>query len=93
MVNGENEGVRHSFPSGSTTPSPKETTAWSTTRTYYFMAIAYGYNQYEPYDPVLLTLVKASPIPRQSRKAATLVPSGYIQRFAPPTGNGSGWND
>lgn len=54
MSNGENEGIRHSF--------QVTTDAFATGdnvlvnhRTYYFMAVAYGYNNYEVYNPVNLT--------------------------------------
>ena len=54
MVNGENEGIRHSiqvtkdaFATGSNT--------LVNYKTYYFMATAYGYNNYEEYDPVNFT--------------------------------------
>ena len=54
MVNGENKGVRHSFQVENDAFAQGDNRLINY-KTYYFMAIAYGYNQYEPYDPVLLT--------------------------------------
>ena len=54
MVNGENEGIRHSF-RVTLDAFAQGDNRLVNYKTYYFMAIAYGYNQYEPYDPVLLT--------------------------------------
>jgi hypothetical protein len=52
MVQGENKGIRHSlrvtedaFASGNKTLVNH--------KTYYFMALAYGHNEYKPYDPEL----------------------------------------
>lgn len=50
MVNGANQGIRHSF------QVTRDAFASGDTRLvnfkkYYFLAVAYGYNEYEPYNP------------------------------------------
>ena len=45
-----NEGVSHSF-QVTKDALPKVTTRLINHKTYYFMALAYGYNNYEEYDP------------------------------------------
>ena len=49
MVNGENEGVSHSF-RVTTDVFAQGDNKLVNYRTYYFMALAYGYNMYAPYD-------------------------------------------
>jgi len=51
MVNGADEGIKHSF------RVTEDLFATGASRlvnhkTYYYMAIAYGYNEYKPYDPL-----------------------------------------
>ncbi len=49
MVNGENEGISHSF-RVTTDVFAQGDNKLVNYRTYYFMALAYGYNMYAPYD-------------------------------------------
>ena len=49
MANGENEGVAHSF-RVTTDVFAQGDNKLVNHRTYYFMALAYGYNMYDPYD-------------------------------------------
>ena len=50
MVNGENEGIRHSFQIQNDAFAQGDNRLINYKR-YYFMAIAYGYNEYEPFNP------------------------------------------
>ena len=50
MANGANEGVQHSF-RVTTDAFAQGDNALVNHKTYYFMALAYGYNNYEEYDP------------------------------------------
>ena len=50
MVNGENEGIRHSFQVINDAFAQGDNRLVNY-KTYYFMAIAYGHNEYEPYNP------------------------------------------
>ena len=50
MVNGENEGIRHSFQVVNDAFAQGDNRLINY-KTYYFMAIAYGHNEYEPYNP------------------------------------------
>ena len=50
MVNGENEGIRHSFQVTNDAFAQGDNRLINYKR-YYFMAIAYGYNEYEPFNP------------------------------------------
>jgi hypothetical protein len=54
MVNGENAGIRHSFQLTKDAFAQGSNTLINY-KTYYFMAIAYGYNYYEPYNSIALT--------------------------------------
>jgi len=49
MANGENEGISHSF-RVTTDVFAQGDNKLVNHRTYYFMALAYGYNMYDPYD-------------------------------------------
>jgi hypothetical protein len=51
MANGENEGVQHSFRVTKDAFAQGDN-ALVNHKTYYFMALAYGYNNYEEYDPI-----------------------------------------
>ena len=51
MVNGENEGVQHSFRI-TTDAFAQGDNRLVNHRTYYFMALAYGYNNYQDYNPI-----------------------------------------
>jgi hypothetical protein len=51
MVNGENEGIQHSFRIINDAFALGDNRLINH-RTYYFMALAYGYNNYEPYNPI-----------------------------------------
>ena len=51
MVLGENQGVSHSF-QVTTDAFATGDNALVNHRTYYFMALAYGYNNYEDYNPI-----------------------------------------
>ena len=50
MVNGENEGIRHSF-QVTLDAFAQGDNRLVNYKTYYFMAIAYGFNEYEPFNP------------------------------------------
>ena len=50
MANGDNDGVAHSF-RVTTDAFAQGDNALINHKTYYFMALAYGYNNYEEYDP------------------------------------------
>ena len=50
MANGDNEGVSHSFQVTKDAFAQGDN-ALINHKTYYFMALAYGYNNYEEYDP------------------------------------------
>jgi hypothetical protein len=54
MADGANTGIRHSFRVTSDAFAQGNSTLVNH-KTYYFMALAYGYNNYEPYNPVLGT--------------------------------------
>ncbi|MAB74562.1 MAG: hypothetical protein CMC99_06380, partial [Flavobacteriales bacterium] len=54
MADGSNEGIAHSF-RVTTDAFAQGDNALINHKTYYFMALAYGYNNYRPYDPVLGT--------------------------------------
>ena len=54
MVNAENEGIRHSF-QVTKDAFAQGSNALINYKTYYFMAIAYGYNNYEDYNPIALS--------------------------------------
>ncbi|WP_306640565.1 hypothetical protein [Sanyastnella coralliicola] len=54
MANGENEGIRHSFRILNDAFAQGDNRLVNH-KTYYFMALAYGYNNYEQYNPILLT--------------------------------------
>ena len=51
MANGENEGIAHSFRVTKDAFAQGDN-ALVNHKTYYFMALAYGYNNYEEYNPV-----------------------------------------
>jgi len=51
MANGANEGVEHSFRVTKDAFAQGDN-ALVNHKTYYFMALAYGYNNYEEYDPI-----------------------------------------
>ena len=51
MANGANEGIRHSFRVTKDAFAQGDN-ALVNHKTYYFMALAYGYNNYEDYDPI-----------------------------------------
>ena len=51
MANGENEGIQHSF-RVTTDAFAQGDNKLINHRTYYFMALAYGYNNYDPYNPI-----------------------------------------
>ena len=96
MVNGENDGIRHSF-QVTTDAFAQGDNRLINYKTYYFMAIAYGYNQYEPYDPVLLTGQSKQYL--ASRKAAVGSIRTYSGSPHPPvteaggTVTGAGYGD
>jgi hypothetical protein len=50
MANGSNEGIRHSF-RVTTDAFAQGDNALVNHKTYYFMVLAYGYNNYQDYDP------------------------------------------
>ena len=52
MVDGGNDGVFHSL-QVTTDAFAQGDNRLVNHKTYYFMALAYGYNNYEPYDPIL----------------------------------------
>ena len=54
MVNGANEGIQHSFRVTNDAFAQGDNRLVNH-RTYYFMALAYGYNNYEEYEPSTLT--------------------------------------
>jgi hypothetical protein len=54
MAQGADEGIRHSF-RVTTDAFAQGDNRLVNHKKYYFMALAYGYNNYEPYDPVLLS--------------------------------------
>ena len=54
MANGANDGVQHSF-RVTTDAFAQGDNRLVNHRTYYFMALAYGYNYYRDYDPNLGT--------------------------------------
>ncbi|NQX92966.1 MAG: hypothetical protein HRT74_12745, partial [Flavobacteriales bacterium] len=51
MANGENEGIQHSF-SFETDAFAQGDTRLINYKTYYYMVLAYGYNNYSTFDPV-----------------------------------------
>ena len=51
MANGDNDGVQHSF-RVTTDAFAQGDNRLVNHKTYYFMALAYGYNNYEEYDPI-----------------------------------------
>jgi hypothetical protein len=51
MVDGENDGIRHSF-QVTKDAFAQGSTALINYKTYHFMAIAYGYNNYEPFNTI-----------------------------------------
>ena len=51
MANGENEGIQHSY-RVTTDAFAQGDNKLINHRTYYFMALAYGYNNYDPYNPI-----------------------------------------
>ncbi|MFZ1688952.1 MAG: T9SS C-terminal target domain-containing protein [Flavobacteriales bacterium] len=88
MVNGADEGIAHSI------RVTEDEFAQGDVRlinfkTYYFMAIAYGYNYYAPYDPVLLT-GQAFPF-KSSRKSANgeIIPFSGIPHKPQPAEGGT----
>ena len=50
MVNGDNDGIRHSF-QVTLDAFAQGDNRLVNYKTYYFMAIAYGHNEYEPFNP------------------------------------------
>jgi hypothetical protein len=52
MVKGGDEGIRHSFRLTTDLFSLAESNQLVNHKTYYYMAIAYGYNEYKHYDPL-----------------------------------------
>jgi len=63
MVNGEDLGIRHSFVFTEDKFPPPTTTSIALVnhKQYYYMAVAYGYNQYKPYQPDSLDKGQATP--------------------------------
>ena len=86
MANGDNEGVSHSFQVTKDAFAQGDN-ALINHKTYYFMALAYGYNNYEDYDPV--TLAGQDLQYKASRKAAVgsiRVYSGTPHKPTPESG-------
>ena len=52
MVNGADKGIKHSFRITTDLFSTAESNRLVNHKTYYYMAIAYGYNEYKHYDPL-----------------------------------------
>jgi hypothetical protein len=52
MVNGKNEGIKHSFRFTTDLFATGDNSKLINHKTYYYMAIAYGYNEYKHYDPL-----------------------------------------
>ena len=52
MANGENEGIAHSFRVTNDAFAQGDNRLVNH-KTYYFVVLAYGYNNYEEYDPIL----------------------------------------
>ena len=75
MVQGANEGIQHSL-RVTTDAFALGTPALINHKTYYFMAIAYGYNEYQPYDYV--TSTGQDDVFKPSRKSAI----GQIPKIA-----------
>jgi hypothetical protein len=89
MVQGANRGVQHSF------RITEDAFALSNKRlvnhkTYYFMAIAYGYNNYKPYDQMLKT-GQSLPFIASRKAVIGSVPiiSGIPHAIAPESGGSS----
>ncbi|MCX6247018.1 MAG: hypothetical protein NTW10_04740 [Bacteroidetes bacterium] len=61
MVNGADIGVRHSFVVTEDQFPQTNSSALINHRQYYYMAVAYGYNQYKPYQPDSLDKGQALP--------------------------------
>ncbi len=51
MVNGEDKGIHHSFILTEDQFALSTSTTLVNHKQYYYMAVAYGYNQYKPYQP------------------------------------------
>ena len=86
MANGDNEGVSHSFQVTKDAFAQGDN-ALINHKTYYFMALAYGYNNYQDYDPV--TLAGQDLQYKASRKAAVgsiRVYSGTPHKPTPESG-------
>ena len=86
MANGNNEGVSHSFQVTKDAFAQGDN-ALINHKTYYFMALAYGYNNYQDYDPV--TLAGQDLQYKASRKAAVgsiRVYSGTPHKPTPESG-------
>jgi hypothetical protein len=86
MVDGENDGIRHSFRVTSDAFALGDN-ALINFKTYYFIALAYAYNNYENYDPILGTgqdeQFKAS---RKAAVSAIKVYSGIPHKNNPENG-------
>jgi len=86
MANGENEGIAHSFRVTKDAFAQGDN-ALVNHKTYYFMALAYGYNNYEEYNPV--TGAGQDVQYKASRKAAVgsiRVYSGIPHKPSPESG-------
>lgn len=61
MVNGEDKGIHHSFVITEDQFPLTNSVSLINHRQYYYMAVAYGYNQYKPYQPDSLDKGQATP--------------------------------
>ncbi|HMQ49300.1 MAG TPA: hypothetical protein PKA00_17820 [Saprospiraceae bacterium] len=52
MVNGQDQGIRHTFRITQDAFAEGNARALINHRKYYFVAVAYGFNDYEPFDPI-----------------------------------------
>ncbi len=87
MVSGENAGIRHSFQVLNDAFAQGDNRLINY-KTYYFMALAYGHNEYEPYN---LTSGSGQDVPYlASRKAATGSIRTYQAQPHPPVTEAGG---
>ncbi|MDX1652666.1 MAG: T9SS type A sorting domain-containing protein [Brumimicrobium sp.] len=68
-VNGENRGIRHSF-LVTEDAFANDAKALVNHKTYYYIAIAYAFNEYKPYDPTDPQLLDGQKIPYISSRLA-----------------------
>ncbi len=81
MVDGQDQGIRHTFRITNDAFATGSDTRLINHKKYYFLAIAYGYNNYEPFDPVTAIGQKRPFIDSDRNiKTYTVIPRPVVDR-------------